>query len=133
MVRFTSASLAFLGAIGSVLAQHQSILVGFSSQAGLDAVLERVTPPGAATAGSPGSNADAPKMFRRPLKVAARAQADVDTAAFLVASDFPAKPPKGRVSDRRVNLSGSDLPLQRLIYFCRLSRPGSSRPQASRP
>jgi len=83
MVRFTSASLALLGAIGSVLAQRQSILVGFSSQAGLDAVLERVTPPGAATAGSPGSNADAPKMFRRPLKVAA-AKA------------------KGRVSDRRV-------------------------------
>ncbi|EJK44369.1 hypothetical protein THAOC_37094, partial [Thalassiosira oceanica] len=52
-----------------------SILVGFSSQAGLDALLKRVAPTRAHAAGSPGNGGE-PKasMFRRPLKVAGKAK-----------------------------------------------------------
>ncbi|EJK45589.1 hypothetical protein THAOC_35791, partial [Thalassiosira oceanica] len=74
MVRHTSLVLLGLGTFGSALAQ-QSILVGFSDEAGLEAVLERVNPPPdevGAFSGGVGATKE-PTMFRRPLKVARKA------------------------------------------------------------
>ncbi|EJK55088.1 hypothetical protein THAOC_25212, partial [Thalassiosira oceanica] len=73
MVRHTSLVVLGLGAFGSALAQ-QSIIVGFSDEAGLEAVRKRVNHPGVGIfAGGLGAHKE-PTMFRRPLKVARKAK-----------------------------------------------------------
>ena len=66
MVRYTSSSLVLLAAISSSLAQQQTILVGFSSHDGYNAVVEHTASPGA---GASANILNGPKMFRRPRQV----------------------------------------------------------------